>query len=278
MRITITGRGTSGSWQIRGVQLGEALGAKVERNATKFVDADMVIVVKRVRPEYLQPLLAARLPIVWDVVDAWPQPVGNEWTRISCLNWLRTEIKVLHPAALVVSTHRMKDDCAEFGLPVLVLPHHAKPGQALNPIRACVSKVGYEGAEHYLGVWRARVAHECEALHYTFVINPPRLSDVDIVLGLRDCPGYAPRNWKSNVKLANAQGSGTPCIMSREQGYLETASNGGVAWADDETELKLSFRVLADYRMRRAASEKLLESQPKLEVVAGRYREWLQQI
>lgn len=274
MNVFVTGRGTSGSWIIRGEQLGAAIGANVQKNATSFNGAEAIIVVKRVRPEYLEPLLSSRAPIVWDIVDAWPQPVGNEWSRPTCLEWLRTEIKVLRPAALVVSTQRMLEDCEEFKLPTLVLPHHGRPGQDFNPIRPEVRHVGYEGGEHYLGEWRAIVAKECAAHGWKFWINPPKLSDVDILVALRESNGYAAKNWKSNVKLANAQGSGTPCVLNRERAYVETAKLG-VAWADDPVELKFAFRVLSDYQMRKATAERLLASRPSLQDLAETYSEWL---
>lgn len=282
MNILVTGRGSSGSWAIRGTQLGGAIGATVERNAERAQGFDLAVIVKKIRPEGLMVLRSARVPVVWDIVDAWPQPTGNAWDRTLCMDWLRSEVLRLQPAALVVSTAAMANDCAEFKLPVLVLPHHARPGQLLNPVRDRVQIVAYEGAEQYLGKWRALVERECLPLGWKFLIvdvmhQVSRLCDVDIVLGLRDCKGYAPMHWKSNVKLANAQGSGTPCVMNREQGYLDTAQLG-VAWADDPVELKLCFKVLADWRMRRAAANNLHASQPKLEELANRYKVWLQSI
>lgn len=277
MNILVTGRGTSGSWAIRGRQLGEAIGATIDIKVEKAVAFDMAIIVKRVRADVLQRLQSRKVPVVWDVVDAWPQPYGNEWDRHMCMGWLRSEIATLKPVALVVSNRAMEEDCAEFKLPTLILQHHSRPNQRTNPIREHVERVGYEGAEHYLGRWLSLISRECKAMSWQFEINPLRLCDVDIVLGLRDCKGYAARNWKSNVKLANAQGSGTPCIMNREQSYLETAQLG-VAWADDEVELMLAFKVLTDYRMRKAAADNLLHSQLPLQDVASRYEKWLQTV
>lgn len=277
MNVLVTGRGTSGSWAIRGRQLGEAIGATIDIKVEKPVAFDMAVIVKRIRSDVLQRLREKKIPIVWDVVDAWPQPYGNEWDRHMCIGWLRSEVSRLNPTALVVSTQLMEEDCAEFKLPTLVLPHHSRPNQRTNPIREHVERVGYEGGEHYLGKWRELIDRECKTMSWQFMLNPIRLCDVDIILGLRDCKGYAARNWKSNVKLANAQGSGTPCIMNRERGYMETAKLG-VAWADDEVELMLSFKVLTSYRMRKAAADNLLHSQVPLQEVADKYKAWLQTI
>jgi hypothetical protein len=67
--------------------LGKAIGARVDPLAHD-VDADLAIIVKRPRVETLQRLHQAAVPIVWDVVDAWPQPDGNDWDEAICQQWL----------------------------------------------------------------------------------------------------------------------------------------------------------------------------------------------
>lgn len=134
----------------------------------------------------------------------------------------------------------MAEDCEGFGIPVLWLPHHHRPGIARNPIREEIRKVGYEGSPQYINQWRPHIEAECQRIGAEFVVNPPRLADVDVVLALRDAKGYAPRFWKSNVKLANAHGSGTPFIGCRESGYIETAS-GAEYWADNPVELRVAM-------------------------------------
>jgi hypothetical protein len=194
--------------------------------------------VKRVPDALLQALRG--IPIVYDIVDAYPQPYGNEWSRGECLNWLSREVKRIRPAGLIAATKRMAEDCEGFGIPVLWLPHHHRPGIARNPIREEIRKIGYEGSPQYINQWRPYIEAECQRIGAEFVVNPPRLADVDVVLALRDAKGYAPRFWKSNVKLANAHGSGTPFIGCRESGYIETAS-GAEYWADNPVELRVAM-------------------------------------
>ena len=105
-------------------------------------------------------------------------------------------------------------------------------------------------------------------------MQPAELSDVDILVALRDEAGYAPRRWKSGVKLANAQGSGTPIVCCREAGYMECAT-GGEQWADTPQQLAHAFDVLAPVEARRNASAKLLAAAPHLPAIAETYHQWL---
>ena len=276
MNILVTGRGTSGSWAIRGQQLGAAIGATVEANATKLHGYDLAIVVKKLPEDALQRLRRAKVPIVYDIVDGWPQPYGNDWGRATCMEWLQGQIARIQPIALVAATNVMAMDCAELGLPVLALPHHARQGQVKNPIRDQVNLVDYEGGR-YLGRWSQWFQIQCEARGWRFVVNPERLADLDIVVALREVRGYAPQHWKSNVKLANAQGSGTPCIVGHESGYEETKS-GGEFFADTEPDVERALSILTDWQVRQHAQDKLLPAAPNLALIATEYKTWFSQL
>jgi len=273
-RLLFTGRGTSGSWTIRGEQLGHALGANVIPDARHLGRFDLAVLVKRGTPDLLSYLRGAKLPVVWDVVDSWPQPLGNTWDRDTCMRWMRAQIKQIRPIALVAATQAMAADCAEFGRPVLTLPHHARPGQRVNPIRARVRTVGYQGGPQYLGSWASVLDEACRARGWRFVINPVSLAELDIVVAVREPHGYAPRTWKSGVKAANAQGSGTPCILNREQGCIETAS-GAECWADTPEEMAAAFDSLIEQETRQRIAGQLLLAAPKLEDIAKVYAAWL---
>lgn len=276
-KVLVTSRSGSGSWSIRGEQLGNAIGATVERNASKVKGYDLAILVKRPKPDLLHRLHSVGIPIVWDIVDAWPQPEGSAWGKESCLQWLRDEVKAIKPVGIVAATQAMADDCLEFGVPVLTLPHHARPKQPINPIRLRVQTVGYEGSERYLGHWKDALNSECVARRWRFMINPAHLSDLDIVVAFRSHKCYASRNWKSNVKLANAQGTGTPCVLNRERGYLDT-HQGGAEWADTPAELSEAFDYLTDVHVRQKAAHELRNSQLTLDMVADAYKAWLSQL
>lgn len=271
MNVLVTGNGKSGSWKIRGEQLGAAIGATVLPRAAAVVGYDLVVAVKR-------PPLVTGVPIVYDILDAWPQPAGNAWGKPECMTWLRKSVAAIRPVGIVAATRAMAADCAEFGVPVLALPHHARPGLEQNPVRERVQVVGYEGAEHYIAGWRPLIEDECRRRGWRFVVNPARLSDVDIVLALRGATGYAPRHWKSNVKLANAQGSGTPFIGCREAGYMETAVGTCEKWADTPEELAQAFNALTPQGERRRAAQWMLSVAPRITAVADQYHHWLEKV
>jgi hypothetical protein len=278
MNVLITGNGKSGSYQIRAAQLGKAIGADVVPNALDVGAYDIVVLVKKARLDIADRARRAGVKVVVDIVDAWPQPEGNKWDRAACLAWLKGYVNSLKPDGIVAATHAMALDCEQFCIPTLYLPHHYRPGIERNPIREEVKVVGYEGAEHYLVRWRAVLEKECARRGWSFVVNPASLAQLDIVVALRDEDGYAPRHWKSGVKMSNAMGSGTPFIGCREAGYMEMAVGNTSKWADNETELKVAFDALTPQAERRRASEWMLAVAPSIEKVAAKYRAWLETV
>lgn len=279
MKLLITGKGTSGSWAIRGVQLGQAIGATaVLPQATKVDGYDMAVLVKRSTPALLAALHGSRARLIWDIVDAWPQPEGNAWPKERCMAWLREQVAIVRPFAIVAATEAMAADCQEFGVPVLALPHHARPALDRNPIRETVRKVAYDGSDRQLGDrWIADLQSLCSNRGWQWVMNPRRLVDVDILVALRALHGYAAVNWKSNVKLANAQATGTPIVCGREAGYLETKS-GGEQWADTAEELGVRLDALTPYDVRLEASQRMFAAAPRLVPIANGYRQWLEEL
>ena len=258
MRFLVTGRGGSGSWAIRGEQLGAALGAVVKPHATlaDCRQADAIIAVKRIPPGVLTAIRASGKPWLFDAVDCWPQPAGNAWNQRQAVGWMRRYIEVLNPTAVIYATERMAEDV---GFPGRHIYHHARPEITINPVREVAAVIGYEGREAYLGHWRQAIEAECVRRGMRFVINPARLADCDIVIALRGGPwdGYAPRHWKSNVKLANAQASGTPVILAPECGYTETLS-GGEYFVRSVGDLTIAFDWLSPQENRAEASVRLL--------------------
>lgn len=271
MNVLCTGRGTSGSWQIRAVQLGRAIGATVQPQANNLKGFDLVILVKRPTADLLARIRQRGVPLIWDVVDSWSQPAGNSWTEAQAKDWLYREIEVIKPVAIVAATEQMAADIK--GIPTLALPHHGRPGP-MNPIREKVQRIGYEGSEKHLGRWSRDMAQECKRRGIEWVVNPSKLSDLDIVVALREETGYAPMNWKSGVKLANAQITGTPCILAKEAGYIETAS-GGEMWATDLQSVSQAIDYLEPRTKRLAASAMLKSKDVSLETTAKKYMAWL---
>ncbi len=275
-RILITGKGTSGSWKIRGEQLGRAIGATVVAQASRTVIEahDLVVLVKRGPEDLVRRIRESGKPLVWDVVDAWPQPAGSHWLRPACLQWLRQRLNELRPAACVAATPVMEADIEAERVPALCVWHHARPGQAINPLREHLATIGYEGSEAHLGTWAQHLDTAARRARVRFVLHPPRLADVDIVVALREQTGYAARHWKSNVKLANAQGSGTPIIMGTESAYLAKAC-GAEAIVSGPADLDEAIELLRPAAVRRAAAEAMRAAAPSLEACAAAYLDFL---
>lgn len=274
MKILVTGRGSSGSWKVRGEQIGHALGAMVKPLAglSDMRAADVILVVKRVPDELLANLRRSGRPWVYDIVDAYPQPECSMWNREQAIAWVRNYVQRLRPAAVIWPNQRMRDDC-NGDIPGGTVYHHCRPGMRRNPIRERILTVGYEGSERYIHEWLPVIERECRARGARFVMNPPDLAALDVVLALRggerDC--YCTRQWKSNVKLANAHGSGTPFIGASECGYIETRC-GAEYFVDRPHELGQALDWLEARQAREAIGERFFAARLPLERQAGEVR------
>ena len=273
-RILITGTGTSGSWKIRGEQLGAAIGAEIMPRAA-LADcrrADLAILVKRATPEALAAVKAAGLRVVWDVVDAWPQRPGHAMTEREAKRWLKHTLLQLDPFAVVWPTQRMQAD-ARWSGPQIVLPHHAWPRYTTQPLNEVVRVVGYEGAAHYLGRWRAVLEQECALRGWRLEVNGS-LQHADIGVALRDGGGYPAQHWKSNCKLANLQALGIPALCSPEHGYLESAC-GSEIWVESAGAIAAAFDQLAPVAERHRLRAATHAARVDLVSISAAYREWL---
>jgi len=161
-------------------------------------------------------------------------------------------------------------------LPVACIPHHARPGLKRTEIRERLQTVAYEGGVAYLGAWERSLLRACGARGIALLLNPPSLNDADVVVALREADGYAARHWKSNVKLANAQGTGTPVICSPESGYLETAGRTFPLWVESEADLAQALDHLAPRETRQAYADGLYSERLPLATVALQYRAFLE--
>lgn len=251
--------------------MSEALGGKAIPMASleECKAADAIIAVKRIHDRLLANIRASKKPWAWDVVDAYPQPQCSSWGRSESIAWLQSEVKRLKPDLIIFPNARMRDD---FGSGAVIYHHH-RPGIERNPIRERIETIGYEGSPRYIESWMPAIADECKKRGASFVVNPPRLADVDVVLALRGIgwSGYPQRHYKSNVKLANAHGSGTPFIGAMESGYLEKKS-GRECWVDSKSELTSALDLLAPQEVRKKVSARFLECAYPIEKAAADYR------
>ncbi len=277
MNILFTGKGNMGSWQIRGIQLGTALGATIKPMAT-LADcqaADLIVVVKRVPALLLKNVLDSGKPWVLDIVDGWPQPCY--WNADLSLQWLREWLGYLKPAGIVYGTARMMDDAANEA-PHLVLPHHSWSRYAdVEPIfRQQVRTLGYEGNPQYLGRWHDVLIQQCQRRGLDFIMNGSmRLADVGIAL--RDGGGYPARWWKPGTKLSNLHALGIPALCSLEEG-AEGVASGAEFWIEQERDIEEALDRLQDNEYRRTVCEKMRSSLIRLEDLAPHYLKWLESL
>lgn len=273
MKILFTGSGRSGSWQCRGVQLGGKVGtAKQNANHKDMKSYDAVVVVKRLNSQMISEIRKSGKPWIWDLVDFYPQPTCGGWSKDQAVSWVSNEIEKANPDGIIWPNQKMQDDVLMDGV---VIYHHARSAP-VNPIRDKITTVGYDGSAKFLGRWRGWIESECRRRGWLFVERVP-LDKMDIVVAFRDGEnnGYVQKNWKSNVKLANAHATGTPFIGQPDEGYLETWT-GKECWATDKESLKESFDLLGGYNTRRDISEIFLSNTYTLESRANQLRRYVE--
>ena len=117
---------------------------------------------------------------------------------------------------------------------------------------------------------------ECQSRGWGFLINPPSLSSVDVVVCFRDTEhnGYVQQHYKSNVKLANAHGSGTPFVGPRECGYTETAT-GQEQWVYSLGDLGKAFDALECQAKRRHIQDAFICKRYSVDRAADDLRSYL---
>lgn len=269
--ILVTGKGTSGSWQIRGVQLGAALGARVVPMATEADcrRAQIVIGVKRIPQELAETIRRSGARFVWDCVDAWPQKAASPLTREQAIAWAHAELARLRPEFVIWPNERARDDIGRGGG---VLRHHCMGEQPVNPIRERIATVGYHGASRYLDENLLRAINDaCAAEDATFVMNPSSLAEVDVCLALRGAEwhaSYPQRHWKPATKLTNAHATGTPWIGNSESGYKEIGT-GFEVWVDDPRALKEALHSLQGLARRHAVHKTFVAARYSVERAAA---------
>ena len=210
MNVLIVGAG-AGSWTIRGQQLGAAVGARVTSTpvAADWSWAEVVVLVKRAGRQWAEVAHQAGVPIVWDALDFWRQPDDNALGDGAAWDLLGRELGVVRPT-LTIGATRAQAAAADG----VYLPHHGRLELEPTPARETVQTVAYDGDARYLGQWAPVLDVECRRRGWTFVVNPPDLAAVDLLVAFRDGPfdGWMPRYWKSGVKLVNAIRAGRPVI------------------------------------------------------------------
>lgn len=274
MNTLIVGNG-KGSWEMRGRQLGASVGARVTSFPTKddWTWADVAVLIKRSALTYAHLAQAAGVPVVWDAVDFWKQPADHNLGMVAAGDLLQWHIAQIRPVLTIGATQAMADACGG-----VYVPHHSWNGLVPAPARETVSVVAYEGNPAYLELWHGRLQKACEKRGWKFVINPPDLRAVDILVSFRHgvWDGVMPREWKSGVKVVNAIAAGRPLIGQESAASREI---GGPCTRVEQhfPDLDRALDAWAPYEARAVAVRECEHLAPayRLEAVALQYRQVL---
>jgi hypothetical protein len=276
VNLLVLGLG-KGSWEIRGQQLGAALGARVTSTPSDddYHWADLAIIVKRSEPRFGPDCRRFRLQIVWDALDCWRQPSENVMGEGQARQQLKNHIKAIGPVLVIGATKAQADAAGG-----VYLPHHSRPGLMPAPVRERVSVVAYEGSPNFLGSWQGRLEAACRARGWRFVVNPPDLRDADLVVAFRDGPwdGWACRQWKSGVKLVNALAAGRPILTQASAAFAEIQPPGMIV--ETEAQLQDGFDRYLSYESRSTVLDScvMLAPQYRLTCVADDYQQRLARV
>jgi len=273
MNLLMVGAG-KGSYTMRGHQLGAALGARVlsEPTADDFRWADLCVLIKKPAIRLAPIVHRSHVPIIWDALDFWSQPLDNPCTEAAARQKLTNTLAVVRPALTIGATKHMAFACRGS-----YLPHHSWAYLTPAPPQPSVRVVAYEGNVSYLGKWREALEQACKARGWTFLLNPPDLRQADLLVAFRDGPwdGWMPRHWKSGVKLVNAIAAGRPMLTQASSAMEEISAPGTIVERVDA--LGPALDSWRDHARRQLAYEHCLTLAPQftLTAIADRYRQIL---
>jgi|GEM_PF-1106317 len=247
----------AGSWEIRGEQIASSRPhwkASSGNSLIELTKSDVVCFVKHIDESMYR--LARKLGkiCVYDVIDSWPQPDAYRHcvNRVTATKFFTEKWKNHFWDGVIFPNKMMAQHLGHMTRASAVIYHHFRPGIEINPIRSKVKRLGYEGNETYLGIWSDIIKRICAEKKWEWVVNPPKMSDVDIAIAVREGEhdGFLANSYKSNVKLANMYGSGTPGVLgSSEVSYHETDC-GVVPFFSTEAQLRDRLSSLEGYERR----------------------------
>jgi hypothetical protein len=270
LRVCFTSRSSAGAWQIRGQQIAAMRSNWVATSQPSDEDieqADLICLVKKPDIHVIERARQMRKPLVFDIIDSWAQPEDG----LKCHNTHEARElflpvwRQINADGYIFPTWRMQEDLGALVKNKVTIYHHYWPQIQKNKIRSRVEVIGYEGAD-YLGEWRSRIEKACSERGIRFVANPVNYADLDIVIMARGGVhgNFLSWRYKSNVKLANAMGSGTPALVHFEEMSAHDTDNGDVMFFTDQPgsfERQLD-RLINDHSLRMHIHKSFLSLAP----------------
>lgn len=284
LRVLFTSKSSAGAWQIRGEQIAATRSNWVAANrptAAELEACDLLCVVKKPDGKLIEHAQALGKPIVYDIVDSWAQPEdGIAHTNLAAARELFGRAwRNLAADGYIFPTRRMQLDLGGLVVNGMTIYHHYWPQLERNPMRERVQTVGYQGAD-YLGEWLPAIEQACASRGLRFIANPQNYTDLDIVVIARggEHGNFLASNYKSNVKLANAYGSGTPALVHVDEMSAHDVDTGDVLFFTGRPgsfERQLD-RLLADPALRQEIHRNFLAAAPRFHIgtIAGQFEEF----
>ena len=274
LRVLFTSRSSAGAWQIRGEQIAATRSnwSAISRPGEQDLeDCDLLCIVKKPDAKLVELARRKGKPIVYDIVDSWAQPEdGVTHTDLESARELFGRAwRALAADGYIFPTRRMQLDLGSLVVHGITIYHHYWPHLQPNPVRERVQTIGYEGAD-YLGDWLPAMQAACASRGIRFVANPQDYNDLDVVVLARggEHGNFLARNYKSNVKLANAYGSGTPALVHVDEMSAHDTDTGDVLFFTSQPgsfERQLD-RLLQSHALRREIHENFRAAAPRFHI------------
>lgn len=256
----------SGSWAMRGEQIAKAGGwvSANQPSEQQIKEADIVVVVKKADSALVESIHRAKKPLVYDILDFWPQS-GHEQPKDLSDGMLlaKKQIGKIRPHAIIAANKCMANDLRACAETVGHIYHHYRLDA--RPVRGG-NVIYYDGFVGHLGKWGVAIEYAARQHGYKFAVGVPK-DDAAALFSARDNPLSI--RWKSNVKAANAHGYCLPLITRPENGVYETHEHA--IYYDDPSELESCVLKIIDAPITSTQRHKY-----NLEMCVTKYREFFE--
>lgn len=282
--VLFTSRSSAGAWQIRGEQIAHMRDNWKARNKpsnNELEACDILCVVKKPDLKLIEKARRLGKIVIYDIVDSWAQPKDDEkyQTKQAAIDLFSKMWSGINADGYIFPTQRMQDELGFLVENAITIYHHHWPQISINPVRPEVKRFGYEGAD-YLGNWGPIFNAVAAERNIEFITNPDCISDLDVVVLARGGShgSYLSRNYKSNVKLANALASGTPALVHYDEMSAHDTDAGDVLFFNDSPDsfARQLDKLKNDYQMRREIHRNFLKNAQKFSIssIANSYDDY----